>query len=264
MPVALEMYLNPSSVTICPKQSSSSELSTPLFLTRTVPLLSQFELMTGVCESHPPLAIYATMLTWNHAQYRKPFDELSNPAKASMSQFRDLVTKQETDEVPTTTRPHATLSIPIHYWIGVMAPFWSNLLFKFFHRHRRGTEKTFPWWHIYLREVAELLGQAMTSCSHISLRKWRDQEAWMMFIHGFLMQLIASYSVHPERQCQDSCIRAYCVFQPSNTMRCLRSQANHGATCLACSTESPTYGPSRMLSCAMSTRTHDGWNYNMK
>ena len=50
MPVALEMYLNTSSVTICPKQSSSSELSTPLFAT-TIPFLNQFEPMTGILDS---------------------------------------------------------------------------------------------------------------------------------------------------------------------------------------------------------------------
>lgn len=31
--------------------------------------------------------------------------------------------------------------------------------------------------YILVQEVAELLGQAMTSCTHMSSTKWRDQEA---------------------------------------------------------------------------------------
>ena len=62
-----------------------------------------------------------------------------NPAKASTSQFQDLIAKKEVSPPPKATWPRTTLSTPIHYWIGVMAPFWSNWLFTFFHRHRRGT-----------------------------------------------------------------------------------------------------------------------------
>lgn len=78
-----------------------------------------------------------------------------------------------------------TACSPIHYWIGVMAPF-DRIGYSIPDRHTtnaitnhlvlEGTEPS-TMTYILAQEVAELLGQAMTSCTHMSSMKWRDQEA---------------------------------------------------------------------------------------
>ena len=101
-----------------------------------------------------------------------PVDELNNPAKASVSQFQDLVAKRGRDEAPKALWPRITLSTLIHYWTGVMAPFWSNWLFTTFHRHHRGTEETF---HDGIHTRARIC--RITRPSHDSLQSYCTGES---------------------------------------------------------------------------------------
>lgn len=100
-----------------------------------------------------------------------PVDELNNPVKASVSQSQDLVAKRERDEAPKAMWPRTTLSTPIHYWIGVVAPFWSNWLSTTFHRHHRGTEETF---HDGIHARARIC--RITRPSHDSLQPYEPYE----------------------------------------------------------------------------------------
>lgn len=53
--------------------------------------------------------------------------------------------------------------------------------------------------YILEQEVVESLGQAMTARSHMSPRKWRDQKAWHMIIHGSLTRITSKETVDRAR-----------------------------------------------------------------
>lgn len=46
-------------------------------------------------------------------------------------------------------------------------------------------------WDMLGQQVAELLGQAMVSCKEI-YNHWRDQDAWIISIHGTVIRLVTA------------------------------------------------------------------------